>query len=281
MNRIFYFGVLALVSLLICSATGAQMRGGGASARSIPARPLPPATVTTVARPASISATPHTPGVEANRRITVVQVAPDGQLRPENRPFAIHADFDRENEGPGLGFDYPHLAAINGDFPDIPIRIDFLNNNNPNLGRGGHDAGTFFAPSFVGGYPYLPDFTYSSDNQQVQQQPQIIVIQQPAPVVAAQPTNPVPQALAETAVQSTTPPSTSTSSAARVKDLGSFILLRRDGRVLFASAFSVSGIQLRYITPQGILRMVPLAELDADATRQMNDTLGTTVDLHN
>ena len=58
-------------------------------------------------------------------------------------------------------------------------------------------------------------------------------------------------------------------------------LVRRDGRILFASAFSVSGAQVTYVTPEGIRHSVPMAEMDPDATQQMNEARGTTVQLHN
>ena len=67
--------------------------------------------------------------------------------------------------------------------------------------------------------------------------------------------------------------------AAAVPDVGDFILVRRDGRILFASAFSITGDQLRYVTPEGIRRSLPMAELDSDATQQMNEARGTTVQL--
>ena len=49
----------------------------------------------------------------------------------------------------------------------------------------------------------------------------------------------------------------------------------------FASAFSIVGDQLRYVTPEGIRHSVPMAEMDPDATQQMNEARGTTVQLHN
>jgi hypothetical protein len=50
---------------------------------------------------------------------------------------------------------------------------------------------------------------------------------------------------------------------------------------LFASVFSVVGSQLQYVTPEGIRRTLPISELDAGATQQMNEARGTTVQIHN
>ena len=67
------------------------------------------------------------------------------------------------------------------------------------------------------------------------------------------------------------------SSPAPVPDVGEFILVRRDGKILFASVYSVVGTELRYVTPEGIRRTLPVTELDAEATRAMNEARGSTV----
>ncbi len=65
--------------------------------------------------------------------------------------------------------------------------------------------------------------------------------------------------------------------AAPLPDVGEFILVRKDGQVVLASAFTFSGDRLTYITREGLRRSFPVAELDKDATRQMNEASGTTV----
>lgn len=64
-----------------------------------------------------------------------------------------------------------------------------------------------------------------------------------------------------------------------LRDVGEFVLVRRDGRLLFAVAFSAEGDQLIYITREGVRRSLPLAELDIEATRRMNEERGTTLRL--
>jgi hypothetical protein len=66
-----------------------------------------------------------------------------------------------------------------------------------------------------------------------------------------------------------------------VPDVGDFILVRQDGRILFASVFSVVGTQMQYVTPEGIRHTLPLTDLDANATQQMNEARGTTVQISN
>jgi hypothetical protein len=69
-------------------------------------------------------------------------------------------------------------------------------------------------------------------------------------------------------------PNTDTSANGR-----QLILVRRDGQILQTVAFMASGDRLTYITSNGTRRSFPIAELDKDATRQMNDASGTTVAL--
>jgi hypothetical protein len=167
---------------------------------------------------------------------------------------------------PGLGFDYAHLAAIRGG-----IR----NNGSGHFRRGSHRGQTPFAAVLIGGYPYYYGDYYgdSPDYGQPQQQ-QVIGVQQPAPTAAD-------QQYVGSGNDSSIPATVSSAPPTPVRDVGDFILVRRDGRVLFASAFSIVGDQLRYVTPEGIRHSVPMAEMDPDATQQMNEARGTTVQLHN
>ena len=257
MNKTLHFAGAVLVALLVCSTGGAQVRGGVFSGASMPAR-VAPMRVTTTAR---VSATPSTSGAQANRRATVVQISPDGHMIAGIGRRASSFDFDSENGVPGLGFDFVHLAAISGNF----------RNNTLNFGHGERHQHNFVTPIFFGGFPYY--YGDSSDYEQVQQQPLIIVIQQPAPAVTVQQAAPATQ-------EFNTTPAVPAAVPAPVREVGEFILVRRDGRILFASAFSVIGAQLQYVTPEGIRRTLPLAELDAVATQDMNEARGTTVQLH-
>lgn len=96
--------------------------------------------------------------------------------------------------------------------------------------------------------------------------------QQPVPIAAQQPTASSAGA-GETSNPAAAPPSPS----AHVPDVGEFILVRRDGKILFASVYSIVGSEIRYVTPEGIRRTLPVTELDAEATRAMNEACGTTV----
>ena len=161
---------------------------------------------------------------------------------------------------PGLGFDYQHLVAVGRAGHER---------------RGGENRGTgrsFITPIFGLGQPYYYAFDtgfpydYNAPTEQPISEPFTPAIpgipggNEPSPVQAEVPALPI--------VAPIPPP-----------ELGQLILMRRYGQVVMAVAFTTSGGRLTYITQDGLRRSFPLAELDADATRQMNDVNGTTVAL--
>ena len=172
---------------------------------------------------------------------------------------ALNPNFAPIRGVPGLGFDYQHLAAI-----EHPFRNRF------GRGRGFFPYYPYFAPLFFdtlpldyypsdNEYPYgsqVPDY-YTSEAQQ----PQFLI-----PQPGSLPPAPAPDTAALT--PASPPP-----------ELGQLILVRRDGQVLLAVAFTVRNGQITYITQDGARRSFPLPELDKDATRQMNDANGTSVSL--
>lgn len=158
---------------------------------------------------------------------------------------------------PGLGFDFPHLAAIN---------------------RGLQTQSAITVERVV---PFIPVLSpgYVSP-------PQVVVVQQPTPVVV------IPQSAPADNLRD---PAEDTRGRARPSeprgdleparapqpppDVGEFVLVRRDGRVLFAIAFFSEGNKLTYVTREGIRRSLLLSELDTDATIRMNEERGTTLHL--
>ncbi len=61
--------------------------------------------------------------------------------------------------------------------------------------------------------------------------------------------------------------------------LPEFVLLRRDGGLIFAVAFSAVRERLVYITADGFRRSMSLSDLDFEATLQMNEQRGTSLRL--
>jgi hypothetical protein len=253
----------ALTGVLICSVAGAQVRNEASSVRPPAGQVRPSAKVTPNSTRNSQTAPPSSPPAR------VIQISPSGRIATGFTADANSFNFDGNSGVPGLGFDFPHLAAISG-----------ARRNNPSVHFRHHDfrGQGSFVPILFGGYPYYyDDSSYDQAEQppvqQTQPQPQIIVIQQPVPAQQ----NAGTESNTGNPSASLSPPQADVP----IPDVGNFILVRRDGRILFASVFSVVGSQLQYVTPEGIRRTLPISELDAGATQQMNEARGTTVQIHN
>jgi hypothetical protein len=161
---------------------------------------------------------------------------------------------------PGLGFDFEHLVAISRASPNRfgrARRVPFI-------------TPLFFDQGFPGYYDY--DYGYDQGvPYDAQPQPPVVPIQQP-PQAFAQPSDaqPLPAQTPAQAVPEAPPP-----------EIGQLILVRRDGQVVLAVAFTTAAGRLTYITRDGARHSFPVAELDQETTRQMNDANGTTVALPN
>jgi hypothetical protein len=66
---------------------------------------------------------------------------------------------------------------------------------------------------------------------------------------------------------------------APVPDIGQFMLVRKNGQVVLANAFTISGDRVTYITPEGTRHSLLVADLDKENTRQRNDANGTSLAL--
>ena len=172
----------------------------------------------------------------------------------QNRSFTSSS-----SQVPGLGFDYVHLAAVGGH-PNVRVS------------RGDRDRNGFITPIFTGIVPFYSsiDDEYSYGEPQ---QPSVVVVQQPPQTIVVQ--SPPQQ---DPAAQPPAPaPAAGAAPAAPLPDLGEFVFLRRDGRAMFAVAFTTANDRLTYVTREGVRRSFPMSELDKDATLQMNEANGTTL----
>lgn len=257
MVKPLHLGAVAVLGLLFSSGAGAQRRGGGVAIQMAPARQVAPMRMASPARTPTMFAS----GIRLNRRASVIQVFPNQLITPNSVFLPSSTLIADQVSVPGLGFDFAHLAAVSGS----------LRFNTPSFRGGRHfrDPG-FITPVFFGGYPYYA--LDEADYAPPQQQPQVIVIQQPVPTTLMQ--QPAPSGSGDSNGNAAAAPA---SPVAPVRDVGEFVLVQRDGKILFASMYTVIGSDLRYVTPEGIRRTLPMAELDADATRAMNEARGTTV----
>ena len=272
----FHFFTALLASGLICSAAQAQMRDRAPAPQ--PAAPASPAATRSAgpsgSAPASASSGSAT-RTQSNRESGGTRIASGSHRANRNVPPAEPVGSDGLQDVPGLGFDFPHLAAI--------ARAQ---GRSTHFGRNEHNGQGFLTPIFFGGYPYYADDfgmdqqappavqeSMQESGQPPQPQPQIIVIQESAPSRQAADSGNGPDG-PDAAASAVSPEEA-------IPDRGNFVLVRRDGRVFFASLFSVVGTQLQYITPEGIRRTLPMAELDADSTEQMNEARGTSIQIRN
>jgi len=179
-------------------------------------------------------------------RAPVARVAPRVAARPLDRRFA------------------PRSGARSRVF--VSSRVPASRLFRDRFGRFHRVRPFIFYNGYPGYYYYYPfDFGYDDSSGYAAQQP-AIDYDQPAQDVTEEPA-PAPTQYAA-AAPAPPPP---------LPDVGEYILVRNDGRVVFASAFTISGDHLTYITREGARRSLPVAELDKDATRRMNEAAGTTV----
>jgi hypothetical protein len=154
---------------------------------------------------------------------------------------------------PGLGFDYPHLAAIGGGRGNR----NFLGNNRnrPFLA---------FFPFYGGGY-YLPLYDDNDDTSAGQEQAD-------AGQQDYYPQYPAPPRPGDTAEGLPAPAPVQTAEAERPAD--EYVFVRRDGTLFFAVAYTWDNGNLRYVTGEGLRRSVAGDTLDLNATQQFNEQRG-------
>lgn len=270
MSRILQCGMIGALCAFAAVNAGAQMR----AARIAPAPP--PAAPRAVA-PVRVAPRPPMQVVNAGVAASRISTASNGAVTIV-RPQQPIQQFDTSNgyPVPGLGFDYTDLAAFQRG-----ARVT----NFHNADRNGRRA-IPFTPILFGGYPYYIDMLGGTPEYAPQpapqQQPQVIIIQQPAPVVIVQAPGATTQATAAPQADSdaaAAAPANAEPPADPDKD--AIILIRRDGKLFFASVYTVVGNELRYVTPEGIRHTLKLADLDVDATRGMNEARGSTIQLPN
>lgn len=192
---------------------------------------------------------------QANR--TMARGASDAQVTIindnnnfSNTPF-VTAAFETRTlpDSPGLGFDFAHLAAVGrGQTVSVPT---------------GLVSGGFILPFYSQPAPVI-----------VVQPSPVIVVQQPAQQVDDLADRPRTSRGAEER-----PAATPAGEAVPVRDVGEFVLVRRDGGQVLAVAFTVQKGQISYVTRDGVRRSVALSVLDLDATRNENEERGTTLRL--
>lgn len=179
------------------------------------------------------------------------------------RPINAGAFFPISNFGDGLGNgsgrDFGIEAVID---PATQWRIAIAERL-ARLQRPFNSSGFYL---LNGGYPVVEDSTGSDATPYpAQSQQPIIIVQQAPSDQATQPANDVAQVRRE--------------DAAPLPDVGQFTLVLRTGARIQAIGFTRMGDRIVYITAEGSRRTMATADLDANATRQVNEERGTPLQL--
>lgn len=242
MGRLRFGFVIALafpLSVLAQSHAGAARSSGTASA--VPAHAAP-ATARGVAAPHAQQASRP-----AGRATLPVRSRTGGSIRHRNNfPFGS-SQVDFQNV-PGLGFDFAHLAAINGNHRQRGSR-------------------------FNGGFPFgFGGFLLSPSIIEDPQSPQPQTVAEDQPSIDDQPSE--PERHARRRRSSVQPEADSAPSPAPQPDAEQYVFVRRDGSLIFGVAYSWENGNLRYVTPEGFRRSIDSEALDLPATQQFNEQRG-------
>jgi hypothetical protein len=156
---------------------------------------------------------------------------------------------------PGLGFDFPHLAAISG--------------NQRGHGRGFEGGAPFGFSGFLLSPPLITEDVPAADLQPADTQSYPADeqgIAEDAPPVQRAPRRSRASGAAEAQPQSAPP--------APPRDVEQYVFVRRDGSLVFAVAYAWENGTLRYITPDGLRRSIGRDALDLNATQEFNEQRG-------
>lgn len=251
--------LMAVVSLAALPAMALAQRGGMGGGMARPAMAAPAAHMAMRSAPASgshvASGGAHSyagyPRFVRTRSGAIVARTAPRPTTPVRRNGTVGSPrVSRSQDNvPGLGFDFPHVAATH------PNGIHDHDRNRR------FDNGFF--PLFFGGGYYMPLFpddvedapadAQAADNSQ-SEPPQPAL--RPGDYEPRQ-NRPAAAAIAEAPAEP-------------------YVFVRRDGTLFFATAYAWENGTLRYITAEGLRRTVTSDKLDLNATQQFNEQRGLT-----
>lgn len=168
-----------------------------------------------------------------------------------------NSNFVSSENVPGLGFDYPHLAAVSP--------------KNERLGRNSRFRQT--VPFGFGGFLLsTPEIVVENPQavEEAQENTGQVDPDMQAQIEAAQ--LQAYRAGQRSAAQQALPPPPAAAEPA--PDPASYVFVMRDGGVVFAVAYSWDNGTLRYVTPEGQRKSIAAESLDMNATQSFNESRG-------
>jgi hypothetical protein len=187
------------------------------------------------------------------------------RINPNLNTPVFPNEFARENgftfnDVPGLGFDFPHMAAVSGN---RRARFGFGEGFGSSFG---FDGFLLSPPVIVeGGQPAEQGPTdqglASSDETDSQRVPR-------------SERGDASSSYSSAYAPATSAPASASPAAAPLKDSEEYVFVRRDGGIVFAVAYSWDRGNLRYVTADGVRKSISRDTLDLDATQQFNEQRG-------
>jgi hypothetical protein len=159
--------------------------------------------------------------------------------------FVASDDQFSSNDVPGLGFDFPHLAAVNGS--------------------------RHFGRRFFGGAPFFDGgFLFGGPS---------VIIEQPVEgqaedAIAGNAVESDPVRRSRRVYEAESNPAPAAEDSAPPREVEQYVFVKSDGGLEFAVAYSWVNGTLRYITPDGKRRTMGRDALDLNATEQFNEQRG-------
>jgi hypothetical protein len=149
---------------------------------------------------------------------------------------------------PGLGFDFPHLAAVSG--------------NRRHHGSRFADGFPFGFSGFLLSPPVIVEEVPVADAQAAEEE-----VVDDAPVQQ-------PERRSRASRASEPERDSAPAAPAPLQDAQQYVFVRRDGSLVFAVGYTWENGTLRYVTPEGFRRSMGRDALDLNATQQFNEQRG-------
>jgi hypothetical protein len=248
-------GLVAVAVLGLPLAVFAQRAGGAGGGAGVHMGAVPaPMAAARVSAP--VAARP------ANHVAVATHMVPGGghiRTSSPNRIVAANPRFGNSNfvsnDVPGLGFDYPHLAAVG-----------------PKRGQGGRNHFRQTVPFGFGGYLITSPEIVVENPQAVEEAQETADqgdVDAEFQAAQAQAYRAGQQSIARQ--QAAPPPPPAPEPA---PDPASYVFVMRDGTMVFAVAYTWENGTLRYVTPEGQRKSLAADSLDVNATTKFNESQG-------